>query len=798
MQLTCIVMKNVLPKVFLLFSLVCNLLWIQNLTAQNKLENLDTLFHKFTDTYQENIYIHLNKTKYVKGEDIGFVGYVFHRQSKLLSEVSKNLYCVISDSKDSIIKKKLIAINNGISVNNFRIDETFKSGNYTFKAYTNWMLNFPDQVFSETFEVINGDNTQFIKKVERSKTLDIQFLPESGHLVENIRNTVGIIAKDSLNYGLPEISGEIRNVAGRFISDFQLNSMGIGRYSFVPKIGEQYKAHFKYQDSIYKIDIPTKIHSKGIIIQIGEYGNQCVIRIATNQKTASEIKDKNFLLTFHDGMHLNKIPIRFDNETSVTKKIKLANLNSGVTMFTLFDYEANPIAERLFFNAKKIKIWKSKIKAVKRQDSTVNMTLNYSGFKSSKFNNISISVLPNGTKSYEKNSNIVAQSLLAPFINGTIENAGYYFEKIDKERKYDLDNLLITQGWSSYDWQTILNPNETYNHPFEKGIGVKIQIPKKEKDRKFIIHRTSNQNSQFFNLKKEDNEFALTNYLPFDDEKLSISRINVNGDLRTTTLDLEFSPNAIPEPPKNVKFLAPKADYYALETFSDANRFASQNKSELLDEIFITANLEKRRQERIKRKFFGNLYFVEETERRLTLVDYLNKKPSIRAWDDFQRGKIVVVHTLSEQMGAQDQYPVFFVDDIEVPAYQLFRFWMDDVDYVEVSNFNSGRNMSAKSPLTISIYMKKDRKGKPSISNFKFPLTFSSPKKFYRPKYQDYESSFYRDFGVVDWLPKNKINSNGEASISFTYKQNRPLTLFIEGVTSEGEFIFEKKEISFK
>ncbi len=790
-----------LPRSFSRSAFLCFLLFQVSGMAQNATINIDTAFQKYADTYRENAYIHLNKTKLIKGEDLGFAAYVFHKQTQLLSDYSKNLYCVISDKNDSIIKKKMIQLENGFAHNSFKIDESFSDGFYTFRAYTNWMLNFPNEIFSESFEIIDGANNEVLTKTKRSKSLDIQFLPESGHLLHGVRNTVGIVIKDSLNYGVPNLKGEIRNDKNEVISDFTLNQFGISRFTLIPEKGKNYYASINYQNTELQSKIDQKIDTNGILLKLTEYGKYCVVSLITNEETLAIISGEKLLLTFHDGSVLKKIPIVFTKETSITKKIPLQGLSAGINTFTLFDGQNNPVAERLFFNYSKVKLLKSKVSKVKRKDSIIQLELAYKNFTKKGFNNLSISALPRGTKAYQKNSNIIAQTLLKPFVRGTIENPGYYFQKSTKKIKYDLDNLLITQGWSSYNWDSIFNYRYAKKYLFENGISIKAAIPKKVKDRQFVVHGTSTRKSQMIALDKKDQSFSLENYFPFDQEKLSVSRINRNGNLKMTSLDVEFFPNAVPTIsfPKNT--LPPKADYYALELFADANWFKTQNKSELLNEIFLTTNLEQRRQEKIKRKYFGNVYFVAEMDERLTLVDFLNKRPGIRAREDYTKGEIEVVNTFQRMSGGQDAYPVFFLNDMEITRDQLFRYYMDNVDYVEVSNFDSGKNMSLKSSMTISIYTKDGKNArprKPTVSKFKFPLTFSSPKEFYRPKYQKYKGAFFREYGVIDWLPKNTLDEKGKTQISIIYKQNQNFTLFIEGVTSEGEFIFEEKEINFK
>ena len=84
-----------------------------------------------------------------------------------------------------------------------------------------------------------------------------------------------------------------------------------------------------------------------------------------------------------------------------------------------------------------------------------------------------------------------------------------------------------------------------------------------------------------------------------------------------------------------------------------------------------------------------------------------------------------------------------------------------------------------------------------SVKKIEFPLTFNSSKKFYVPNYSNYNNEFYNQFGVVDWLPINSIDDDGNVSIKFKNNGNTEFRLFIEGITSEGEFIFEEKTISF-
>jgi hypothetical protein len=159
-----------------------------------KEKNIDTVYTKYTKRFQEVIYAHLNKSKFIKGESIEFSIYAFDKQQKILSTSTVNLYCVISDQNNNPIKKQLLKLENGIASGSFMIDTAFKSGIYTFKAYTNWLLNFSEHnYFTDTFEVIDyNDSSPYSKQNDEAFEIDAQILPEGGHIISDVINTMGV------------------------------------------------------------------------------------------------------------------------------------------------------------------------------------------------------------------------------------------------------------------------------------------------------------------------------------------------------------------------------------------------------------------------------------------------------------------------------------------------------------------------------------------------------------------------------------------------------------------------------
>ena len=127
----------------------------------------------------------------------------------------------------------------------------------------------------------------------------------------------------------------------------------------------------------------------------------------------------------------------------------------------------------MIFNYKDIKISQLDAIKIKKSSDSLDISISYKTVNTTTLNNISISVLPQNTITYNQQQNIVSQTYLQPYIKGAVDNAPFYFKNTNNATKYHLDNLLLTQGWSSYSWNAIFNHSPNLNYFFEKGITLK-------------------------------------------------------------------------------------------------------------------------------------------------------------------------------------------------------------------------------------------------------------------------------------------------------------------------------------
>ena len=798
-------MKKLYPLKIILFFITVIFSFSNKIYGQEKTNSIVDLLNN-DNPYEEVIYGHLNKTTYIKGESLGFTIYSLDKKKKKLSTITSNLYCVIYDSSNKIVKEKLLKVENGITSNSFILDNTFKSGTYVFKAYTNWMLNFSSQnFFTDSFKVINPDENKFTQRIKRSDKLDIQILPESGHLLTNVINTMGVIIKDSLGYGFPNLEGKIVDDKNDLITSFKVNKYGIGRFSFIPKKNKSYRAIIDKNGVIKEIKFAKKKKENGIILKVNSTVNSVLISAVTNKKTLNSISNKTYKILFFEDEKLNSIQFSFKNKTEVTKKIPFSSLANGISIFTLMNQENQPIAERMFFNYSKLKINKLKELFINsKNDSIINTSLVFEK-KVDEFNNFSVSILPKGTKSYNKNSNIIADFLIKPYIKGEIEDSGYYFTDIDNNKKNDLDNLLITQGWSSYDWKYMFNKEKNYKYNFEKGIQIKVNLQNKKNNlgNTFSLFSTSQGFLNFFNLDKGKTSFMIEDYFPTDKDNLFISEIKKRGKLKPQPLYAQFFPTKVPHTNKFATYLTPKNRHFIEDDYSEMALFKTINNNNILKEVVVKTNLEREKIENIKRGTAGRIYKIKNNHRFLTLAQYITFNiPRFTAKDTNEGDLLIGLRSINTSLLGNSNAvtsPLVFLDNFQVTNKQLlYNYFLDEVDYIEVRPAGIAKN-GALAPYGI-IRIKTDpfkykANKKVNATKIEVPLIFSNPKKFYVPKYKSYSSSFFKNYGVINWLPINKIDKNGNANFEVNNLKQKNITIYIEGITKSGEFIFEQKDL---
>jgi len=173
---------------------------------------------------QEKIYLHLDRPSYFVGEDIWFKAYLLNSPIP-----NCNIYIELLNSSGDVIDKKINWAQNGLAYGDFHLNDSLTSGLYQIRAYTNWMRNFDDSWFFRKDIIIWNRRDKsvdpFIAEL-KSKDINLQFLPEGGTLVANMKNRVAFKAVDKNGKGI-SVQGEIIDDNGNKIIDFKSGCKGM-------------------------------------------------------------------------------------------------------------------------------------------------------------------------------------------------------------------------------------------------------------------------------------------------------------------------------------------------------------------------------------------------------------------------------------------------------------------------------------------------------------------------------------------------------------------------------------------
>jgi len=445
----------------------------------DKFEELLISLEKQTYDYvQEKVYLHLDKPYYSKGDNLWFKAYSVAGPNHTPSPLSENLYVELINDKNIVLKRLTVYLRKGLGMGDFALADSLASGNYTIRAYTNWMRNFDQNFFfHKQIQLIDPKYDKPVSKPEIDARFQIKFFPEGGELVTNLSSKVAFEIPNS-NESLPV---EIIDDLEQTIASINTTHQGMGVFEFKPLAGRTYFA--KINGTATKHALPFALN-KGFILSVDNTSNEEKVIVHIKSTVANRGKNEAFLIAHTRGLVGFASKIEWKGGTAkiiIPKK----NLAPGLVHITLFDENWNPEAERLIFK--------------KQNEETINYTLttdqdsyrirdstliklslkNKNGEPIKGFFSLSVfdteQINPD-----DINENIVSSLLLSSDVLESIQKPAQYFDLNNENSDKNLDLLLMTKGWRRFIWKDILEKKfpET-NFEVEQGFDVSGKVMQK-------------------------------------------------------------------------------------------------------------------------------------------------------------------------------------------------------------------------------------------------------------------------------------------------------------------------------
>lgn len=320
-----------------------------------------------------------------------------------------------------------------------------------------YMLEYPVKADSDLLSLSYRTNTgkeQFQTVALDTSKIDLQFFAEGGDLIAGIPTRVGFkaIGYDGLSR---EVYGSIVDADGNDLTTFKSEALGMGSFR-LPALTDSlnYFAKVTWNSSDRLIPLP-KVKASGSTLSVRKLGAGLqVIALANN-----DVQNDSVIVNI-GSRGQNYFEVKEPMQDGVLSVVfPLSKLPLGIVEVGLFSTEGKKLARRLYFNYKEdqqlqVATDLQKQEYAPREALDLKLQIRDSD-QNPKAANAAVLIVDKNQLGAEASyrQNILSYFLLDSELKGHIENPGYYFE--DGTYNADaVDNLMLTQGWASYQYDS--------------------------------------------------------------------------------------------------------------------------------------------------------------------------------------------------------------------------------------------------------------------------------------------------------------------------------------------------------
>ena len=659
----------------------------------------------------------------------------------------------------------------------------------------------PSQHLALSFEESPGYIiTQKIKLPYALEAADIQFLPEGGNWVMGKKSTLALRAV--FPDGSPlKLQGRIEGEEG---TQFTTNEAGLGKLEFSPKKSDYYAI---IQDSTLgvtrKIPLPKAL-AKGLSIQVQNPKDGTFISAIIQGEGVTE---KLLLVSHTRGL------VNYMAEGTLTNgvwgvRIPKKTLPSGIHTIAILDEQGRPLLERLVFvqNKDALTLEVSTSNAALQPRGKVNLELKSSFLDSIAPASFSLSVvdLEQVEDQSDLQGTLFSHLLLTSDLKGAIYRPGYYFRKEVPNGAEELDLVMLTHGWTRFDWGAVVQnrlPDQGYY--IEQGITISGKIKEQSTTKKGL------GGGKITALVGDGIELLSTEYGPDGDFLLTDLRYQDSVVVTLTAEDLRAR-NFI-----NLSIAVPKLPFFQLGGVYPANSIwpeglaatvRKRNQMQQLNAAPIDKELEGitveaktlQEEQTQSRKIYGDGDAIIKPDDIPGGQGFINifqliqgRVAGVRVTFDGFNATVLIRGVGSLQAGTE---PMYMLNNVPVDANTLAQVSPRDVESVEVFKDPARTAIfgSQGGNGVIAVYTKSGTSttystvGGTLVTKYS---GYSTPRIFYSPKYEENSSanSMPDQRATLYWNPLITTNREGRASLTYSNSETASRHLLIlEGIDSQG------------
>ncbi len=672
----------------------------------------------------------------------------------------------------------------------------------------------PFNLKSGTVELmVNTPDKPSVRKTIPLKTTSeansIQFFPESGHLVAGHISKVAFKALKPEGLGIG-VTGYVEDNAGTRIADFESAYAGMGSFNFIPQHGNRYVAKATFADgTTTEHDLPA-IQASGYALAVNnELDKQLFVQAfaSTDLVKGQEITlvlQRNGTVFYASKSKLAKNEAIF----SIPREM----IPAGFVQITLFSPDMKPLAERAIFQTNDASVLPIAISTDKgsygpKQKVSVQLSAGLQT-DTNRIATLSAAVIDMAKvpiDSTTREGNIQAAMLLSADIKGYIETPEYYFDGIDITKRRQLDNLLLTQGWSRINWQDLnAGRKPTISHHPEQDLRISGLVTKRDgktpvPNATVTVLSTGNFGAAVDTVTGEDGRFSFDRLLFYDDTKFVVQARDEKG-RKNVDIRLDESPRQqvtrnrnTPDATVNVNQSISTYLKNTQQQFSEMEKYGLKERTILLEEVKVTGE-----SERNKVRHSSNLNGPGNADQVITADELMMGCATLEQCLQGRLLGVIFRNGVPYSTRSFNQPMQIILDGMFMEGDALSMIPPFDVETIEVLR-NVGNTAIYGSRGGGGVLVITTKRGdSPSLSRDLYtpgivthsPQGYYEVREFYVPNYDAPVDSLagMKDLRTtIHWAPNIVTDQNGDASIEF-YTAEGPGTyrMVIEGLDVDG------------
>ncbi|HVS93170.1 MAG TPA: hypothetical protein VHE59_14110 [Mucilaginibacter sp.] len=427
--------------------------------ANGRAQVLPDVQQKFADyqhkNLREELFVHTDKNFYLAGEIIWFKVYCVEASTNKPLDISKVAYLELIDNAGNAAVQTKVSLDQATGAGSILLPFSLNNGNYLLRAYTSWMKNYgPDYFFESRVTIVNPLKAPDLQPQQKEQSYDVQFFPEGGHLVRGLGSKVAFKVTGADGQGV-SCTGVILDQQNDTVARFRTLRFGMGSFILRPLANTVYKAVIRIGSDVINKTLEG-ISDSGYVLGATENSGNWNVLVKNSDSSSSA----SVYLIVHNSHRIGAAFEAKMTNGSASFNVDQGKLSDGINYFTLFDGQQRPLCERMVFKRPVLKL---SVGAKpdgqsygNRKKVGVAITTHVPDNKNAAAD-LSVAVFRADGLQNQDVAHISGYLWLKAGLKGDIESPDYYLDNTDADANSALDNLMLSQGWTQFEWNSVLS-----------------------------------------------------------------------------------------------------------------------------------------------------------------------------------------------------------------------------------------------------------------------------------------------------------------------------------------------------